>query len=205
VSTANLNLAEHLHALDHEDIDSRSRDRIPAQCLLRLMRQNLNPRYFLDGLMHLLKTNRFISVQFTVIFCERQRAGPSLYKKLERVAKEHNENLYAEFIARMAQYDRTLSGFVDGTSKDAQMPDRRGGEGIFQVLRVCCHPEVHHIRRRHLIFMTLSLLISMSSPPLVSRSLSRSSRLLYLLSIWVVISGIMIWMSQRNFTMSKLS
>jgi hypothetical protein len=34
-----------------------------------------------------------------------------------------------------------------------------GGEGIFQALRVCCHPEVHHIRRRHLIFMTLSLLI----------------------------------------------
>jgi hypothetical protein len=73
------------------------------------MRQNLNPRYFLDGLMHLLKTNRFISVQFTKIFCEREHAGPNLYKKLERIAKEHNENLHAEFIARMAQYDRTVS------------------------------------------------------------------------------------------------
>jgi transposase len=89
-----------LRALDREDID----------CLLRLVKQN--PDYFLDELMHLLKTNRFISVHFTSIFCELERAGLS-YKKLKRIAKERNENLRAEFIARMAQYDPTELGFVD--------------------------------------------------------------------------------------------
>ncbi|KAJ8596834.1 hypothetical protein M405DRAFT_689137, partial [Rhizopogon salebrosus TDB-379] len=69
-----------LRALDREDID----------CLLRLVKQN--PDYFLDELMHLLKTNRFISVHFTSIFCELERAGLS-YKKLKRIAKERNENL----------------------------------------------------------------------------------------------------------------
>ncbi|KAJ8579783.1 hypothetical protein M405DRAFT_105850 [Rhizopogon salebrosus TDB-379] len=59
-----------LHALDREDID----------CLLRLVKQN--PDYFLDELMHLLKTNRFISIHFTSIFRELERACLS-YKKLK--------------------------------------------------------------------------------------------------------------------------
>ncbi|KAG2355471.1 hypothetical protein BDR07DRAFT_1541054, partial [Suillus spraguei] len=43
-----------LRAHDCEDID----------CLFRLVRQN--PDYFLDELMHLLATNQFISVHFTI-------------------------------------------------------------------------------------------------------------------------------------------
>jgi hypothetical protein len=74
--------------------------------------------------MHLLKTNRFI--YFTSIFRELERAGLS-YKKLKRIAKERNENLRAEFIARMAQYDPTELGFVDETSKDERTPGRRYG------------------------------------------------------------------------------
>ncbi|KAG2355277.1 hypothetical protein BDR07DRAFT_1171063, partial [Suillus spraguei] len=54
-----------LRALDHEDID----------CLLRLIRQN--PDYFLDELTHLLATNEFISVHFTTIFRELERANVS--------------------------------------------------------------------------------------------------------------------------------
>ncbi|KAG2353853.1 hypothetical protein BDR07DRAFT_1366657 [Suillus spraguei] len=69
-----------LRALDHEDID----------CLLRLIRQN--PDYFLDELTHLLATNEFISVHFTTIFRELERANVS-YKKLKRIAKERNETL----------------------------------------------------------------------------------------------------------------
>jgi hypothetical protein len=59
-----------LHALDREDID----------CLLRLVKQN--PDYFLDELMHLLKTNRFISVHFISILRALERACLS-YKKLK--------------------------------------------------------------------------------------------------------------------------
>ncbi|KAG2032236.1 hypothetical protein BDR03DRAFT_815458, partial [Suillus americanus] len=69
-----------LRALDREDID----------CLFRLVRQN--PNYFLDELMHLLATNQFISVHFTTIFRELERADVS-YKKLKRIAKERNETL----------------------------------------------------------------------------------------------------------------
>src|SRR5882757_5010866 len=62
-----------LCTLDRKDID----------CLLRLIRQN--PDYFLDEFMHMLKTNRFISVHFTTIFCKLERIGLS-YKKLKRIA-----------------------------------------------------------------------------------------------------------------------
>ncbi|KAJ8593625.1 hypothetical protein M405DRAFT_810523, partial [Rhizopogon salebrosus TDB-379] len=51
-------------------------------------------------------------VHFISIFRELERACLS-YKKLKRIAKERNENLCAEFIARMAQYDPTELGFVD--------------------------------------------------------------------------------------------
>jgi transposase len=101
-------------ALDREDID----------CLIRLIRQN--PDYFLDEFMHLLKTNQFISVHFTTIFCELERAGVS-YKKLKQIASEHNETHHAKFIERMAQYEPLELGFIDETSKDEQTPGRRYG------------------------------------------------------------------------------
>jgi hypothetical protein len=59
-----------------------------------------NPHYFLDELMHLLKT---------------VNSSPSSSQQSSR----------AEFIARgMAQYDPTVLGFVDETSKDERMPGR---------------------------------------------------------------------------------
>ncbi|KAG1803431.1 hypothetical protein EV424DRAFT_1330924, partial [Suillus variegatus] len=103
-----------LHALDHEDID----------CLLCLIRQN--PDYFWDELMHLLATNQFISVHFTTIFRKLECANMS-YKKLKRIAKEHNKTLHAEFITHMAQYDPQELGFIDKTSKDERTPGRPYG------------------------------------------------------------------------------
>ncbi|KAG2071438.1 hypothetical protein BDR04DRAFT_1135016 [Suillus decipiens] len=71
--------------LDREDIDY----------LLQLVRDN--PDYFLDELVDLTQTNRFISVHFTTIFNELDRAGMSR-KKLKRIASERNEELRAAFI-----------------------------------------------------------------------------------------------------------
>ncbi|OJA14533.1 hypothetical protein AZE42_13964, partial [Rhizopogon vesiculosus] len=64
-----------------------------------------------------------ISVHFTTIFCELERIGLS-YKKLKRTAKECNETLRAEFVARMAQYDPSELGFIDEMSKDERTPGR---------------------------------------------------------------------------------
>ena len=69
--------------------------------LLRLVDHRLD--WFLDELLHLLKTNRFISVHFTTIFRALEKAGVSC-KKLMTIAKERNEVLRADFVARMAQY-----------------------------------------------------------------------------------------------------
>src|SRR5437016_754774 len=76
-----------------------------------------NPDYFLDELLHLLKTNRFISLHFTTVFCELQRAGVS-HKKLQRIAREQDEARRIDFIRRMAQYDSGELGFIDEVSKD---------------------------------------------------------------------------------------
>ncbi|OAX40795.1 hypothetical protein K503DRAFT_841438 [Rhizopogon vinicolor AM-OR11-026] len=106
-----------LCTLDHKDID----------CLLRLVRQN--PDYFLDEFMHMLKTNQFISVHFTTIFCELERIGLS-YKKLKQIVKECNKTLHAELIAHMAQYDPSELGFIDETSKDEWTPALLTLDGI---------------------------------------------------------------------------
>jgi hypothetical protein len=111
-----------------------------------------NPDYFLDELMHVLKTNRFISIHFTSIFRELERACLS-YKKLKRIAKERNENLCAEFIARMAQYDPTELGFVDecwGWGRDLH-----GFCGFVVVLKFLIFAVVIFF------FMTLSLLFNL--------------------------------------------
>ena len=93
------------HQLDHEDLDY----------LLQLIQSN--PDYFLDELVTLLHTNRFISIHFKTVFTELQWAGMS-YKKLKHIAMEHNEGHRAEFIARMAQYDASEIGFIAKVSKD---------------------------------------------------------------------------------------
>jgi transposase len=94
------------------------------QYLLRLIRHR--PDWFLDELLDLLATNRFISVHFTTIFRALERAGASR-KKLKRIAKERNEILQADFVARMAQYEPDELGFLDETSKDERTIARRYG------------------------------------------------------------------------------
>ncbi|KAF8185981.1 hypothetical protein BJ912DRAFT_852517 [Pholiota molesta] len=93
--------------LDQEDISY----------LLKLIADN--PDYFLDKLLHLLETNRFISVHFTTIFRELERLNVSR-KKLKKIALERNDERRADFIARMAQYSPEEIGFLDEMSKDAR-------------------------------------------------------------------------------------
>jgi hypothetical protein len=72
---------------------------------------NHRPDWFLDELLGLLGMNRFISVHFTTIYCELERSGVSL-KKLRRIAKEHDENLHADFVRTMGQYSLRRSDFL---------------------------------------------------------------------------------------------
>ncbi|OAX41969.1 hypothetical protein K503DRAFT_767209 [Rhizopogon vinicolor AM-OR11-026] len=117
------------------DVVNRQPSRVLCGCLCTLYREAIdcqlplvrqNPDYFLDKFMHMLKTNRFISVHFTTIFCELKRIGLS-HKKLKWITKERNETLRAEFIARMTQYDLSELGFIDETLKDEWTPGRRYG------------------------------------------------------------------------------
>jgi hypothetical protein len=89
-----------------------------------LIHQNLN--YFSDKLLYLLKTNRFISVNYNTIHHELERAGVS-HKKLKKVAKERNEGCRAAFIAHMAQYLPEELGFLDEVSKDERSVGRQYG------------------------------------------------------------------------------
>ena len=94
------------------------------QYLLRLIRNH--PDYFLDEMLNLLQTNRFISVHFTTVFCKLKRAGMSR-KKLKRIAIKHNEERQANFVVRMAQYQPEELGFMDEVSKDARTTRRNSG------------------------------------------------------------------------------
>lgn len=94
------------------------------QYLLELVRDN--PDYFLDELLDLLETNRFISVHYTTIHRELERAGMST-KKLTRIAIERNEHRRAEFVGHMAQYRPEQLGFMDEVSKDERTTGRRYG------------------------------------------------------------------------------
>jgi transposase len=92
--------------------------------LLSLVRDN--PDYFLDELLHLLNTNRFISVHYTTIHNELERANVSR-KRLKRIALERNEGRRAAFVAQMAQYAPVQLGFLDETSKDERTLSRGFG------------------------------------------------------------------------------
>ncbi|KAI6098744.1 hypothetical protein F5141DRAFT_1010619 [Pisolithus sp. B1] len=91
--------------LDHEDIEY----------LIQLICQK--PDYFLNELLHLLQTNHFISIHFSVIHQELEHAGMS-HKKLKSIDIERSEELQAEFVACMAQYNPANLGFIDKVSKD---------------------------------------------------------------------------------------
>ena len=92
--------------------------------LLSLVRQR--PSWFLDELLDLLETNRFISVHYTTIHRELERAGVSV-KKLRIIAKERDEDLRADFIRQMAQYSAEEIGFLDEFSKDERTRHQRRG------------------------------------------------------------------------------
>ncbi|KAF9220359.1 hypothetical protein BS17DRAFT_759688 [Gyrodon lividus] len=98
------NLRGHPRIIDHEDI----------KYLVQLIHQK--PNYFLDELLCLLHTNQFISVHYSIIHQELERAGMS-HKKLKKIAIERNEDLHAEFIACMAQYDPSNLSFIDEVSR----------------------------------------------------------------------------------------
>lgn len=92
--------------------------------LLALIRHR--PSRFLDELLGLLATNRFISVHYATIFRELERADISL-KKLRIIAKERDEDVRADFIRRIAQYSAAEIGFLDEFSKDERTLHRRRG------------------------------------------------------------------------------
>jgi len=54
------------------------------------------------------------------------RASISL-KKLRKIAKERDEDKWAEFVQRMSQYSPEEIGFIDKTSKDERTAFRRNG------------------------------------------------------------------------------
>jgi transposase len=103
---------------------SRCLDATDIQYLIQLIEEN--PDYFLDELLRLLKTNRFISVHYTTIYNQLLRVGISR-KRLQRIASERNEDGRANFIARIAQYAPHELGFIDEVSKDEQSIGRRYG------------------------------------------------------------------------------
>ena len=78
---------------------------------------NHRPDWFLDELLGLLNTNRFISAHFTTIYRELEWSGVSL-KRLCRIAKECDEDLHADFVQIMGQYSPGEIGFLDEFSKD---------------------------------------------------------------------------------------
>jgi len=95
-----------------------------VEYLKRLIRHR--PDWFLDELQYLLQTNRFIAAHFTTIHRELVQAGIS-EKKIKKVASERNEDLRADFIARMAQYTPEQLGFLDEVSKDERTAFRTRG------------------------------------------------------------------------------
>ena len=84
------------------------------------------PDWFLDELLFLLETNRFISAHYTTVHRELIHANVST-KKLKKIASERNENLRADFIQHMAQYSPEQLGFLDEVSKDERTFCRRRG------------------------------------------------------------------------------
>ena len=97
------------------------------------------PDWFLDELLNLLKTNRFISVHYVTIHQTLVCAGVSL-KKLKKLASERNEEGRNAFINCMAKYEPEELGFLDETSKNEKTAARTRGQarkGHWAVMRQC--------------------------------------------------------------------
>ena len=76
--------------------------------------------------LNLVDTNRFIATHFTTIHRELVHASISL-KKLRKIAKERDEDKWAEFVQWMSQYSPEEIGFIDETSKDKRTTFRWNG------------------------------------------------------------------------------
>ncbi|KAJ7605201.1 hypothetical protein FB45DRAFT_879735 [Roridomyces roridus] len=100
--------------LHHDDLEH----------LLLLVREN--PDWFLDELLDLLANNRFISVHFTTIHRELERAGMST-KILKEIAEERSELTRLDYCREISQYPADYLGFMDETSKNDKTPGRRRG------------------------------------------------------------------------------
>lgn len=92
--------------------------------LLRLIQQQ--PDWFLDELLDLLKTNRFISVHYVTVHRALVAARVSL-KKLKKIASERKEETRNEYISHMARYSPEELGFLDETSKNEKTAARSKG------------------------------------------------------------------------------
>ncbi|KAJ7704016.1 hypothetical protein B0H17DRAFT_1157081 [Mycena rosella] len=89
--------------------------------LLELVRHD--PDWFLDELLHLLSTNRFISVHYTTIHRELERAGMSV-KKLAVIAAERSDpsrNNYTSKNDKTPVQRRGLDGIVASTVVEGSM------------------------------------------------------------------------------------
>ena len=85
-----------------------------------------HPDWFLNELQYLLQTNCFVAAHFTTVHQELLQAGISA-KKIKKVASECNEDIRADFVARMAQYLPEQLGFLDEVSKDERTAFRTRG------------------------------------------------------------------------------
>ncbi|KAJ7433077.1 hypothetical protein B0H11DRAFT_1834238 [Mycena galericulata] len=92
--------------------------------LLRLIQHN--PDWYLDELLRLLETNRFISVHYVTIHRELERAGMST-KDLSNIALERNEPTRLDYCREVSQYRPEQLGFLDETPKNDETPQRRHG------------------------------------------------------------------------------
>lgn len=120
--------------------------------LLTLIRDN--PDYFLDELLKLMETNRFISIHYTTIHRELERLNVSR-KKLRKIALERDELRRADFVARMAQYDPDELGFLDEMSRDARSISRRYGRSRKDQRAMKKQPFVRGRRTSTTSFLTL--------------------------------------------------
>jgi hypothetical protein len=74
----------------------------------------------------LLQTNRFIAAHFATVHRELLQAGIPA-KKIKKAASERNEDIRADFIARMTQYSPEQLGFLDEVLKDKRTVFRTHG------------------------------------------------------------------------------
>jgi transposase len=100
--------------LHHDDVDH----------LIQLIHHR--PDWFLDELLNLLKHNRFISVHYTMIHRELERAGMST-KKLDEIAEERSEPSRLDYVREISEIPANYIAFLDETSKNDKTPGRRLG------------------------------------------------------------------------------